>query len=30
MILFHGSNVEIWKPLLSYSRKSLDFGPFFT
>ncbi|MBR4985706.1 MAG: DUF3990 domain-containing protein [Proteobacteria bacterium] len=29
MILFHGSNQPIVKPLLHYSRSSLDFGAGF-
>lgn len=29
MILYHGSNVEVKKPDLSYSRTSLDFGAAF-
>lgn len=29
MILYHGSNVEVKKPNLSYSRTSLDFGAAF-
>lgn len=29
MILYHGSNVEVREPKLSYSRTSLDFGAGF-
>ena len=29
MILYHGSNVEVKKPNLAYSRTSLDFGAAF-
>ncbi|MCL2093836.1 MAG: DUF3990 domain-containing protein [Treponema sp.] len=29
MTLFHGSSVVVEKPILDYSRKSLDFGPGF-
>lgn len=29
MILYHGSNIDIREPVLTYSRKSLDFGAGF-
>ena len=29
MILYHGSNVEVKKPIILNSRKFLDFGPGF-